>query len=228
MKEDISTILLDIEGTTSSISFVFDVLFPYAKRHMRGFLEANLESEPVCKTLDQMARDQGYAHRQQWLADLSTDEERIDRVVKQACQWMDEDAKLTGLKELQGLIWKTGYDSGELKSHVYPDVPEAMKRWVGKGKTICIYSSGSIGAQKTFFKDTEYGDLTHWITDYFDTTSGPKKEQKSYENILRKIGTDASKVLFLSDITDELKAARQAGVQVLLVVRPGNRTQEES
>lgn len=228
MTRDAKTILLDIEGTASSITFVFDVLFPYARKHVQSFLNSNLYDSRVTAAIDKMAVDLGFDNHGEWLGNKATDQQKSETIVKQVNAWMDQDAKLTGLKELQGLIWKEGYDRGELKSHVYPDVPEAMERWVNRGITICIYSSGSIGAQKSFFKDTVFGDLTRWISDYFDTTSGPKREQKSYENIAAKLGESPQAILFLSDITDELKAANEAGMQAILVERPGNKTQPEA
>jgi enolase-phosphatase E1 len=135
---------------------------------------------------------------------------------------MDRDRKSTGLKSLQGRIWEAGYRSGELLSQVYDDVPRAFARWTSQGKTLAIFSSGSVLAQRLLFAHTTAGDLTGYLSAYFDTTTGPKKEAASYARIAAELGLPLASVIFLSDVTPELDAARQAGVRTALCVRPGN------
>ena len=135
---------------------------------------------------------------------------------------MDADAKATGLKELQGLIWREGYDAGRLKSHVYPDAPPALRRWAEQGLDLRIYSSGSIGAQKVFFAHTDAGDLLGLFRGHYDTTTGPKREAESYRRIAADMQMPPSTILFLSDTRQELDAAAESGMRTALVVRPGN------
>jgi len=205
-------ILLDIEGTTSSIRFVYDVLFPFARRELIPFLEANWDSPEVVKARGLIARDAGSPEIAGQRPSLITEVLRL----------MDRDAKTTGLKELQGLIWRRGYDSGVLCSHVYPDVPIALKAWTAAGLDLCIYSSGSVSAQKLFFAHTQCGDLTGFFRAYFDTTIGAKREAASYARIAAERALLPGEMLFLSDVSAELDAARAVGLHTGLVVRPGN------
>jgi enolase-phosphatase E1 len=192
-------ILLDIEGTTSSISFVADELFPYARKHLSEFVESHPEeSAPI-------------------LAEVPGGDP-----VATLRQWIDEDRKATPLKTLQGLIWAQGYADGELKGHVYPDTPEAMRRWNAAGVPIYIYSSGSIAAQKLIFGHSIAGDLTPMLSGYFDTITGPKRESDSYAKIAAAIGLVGGDILFVSDIQAEVDAARDAGLQALLIDRDGD------
>jgi enolase-phosphatase E1 len=135
---------------------------------------------------------------------------------------MDQDRKSTPLKSLQGMIWENGYQRGELRGHVYPDVPAAFTRWKQKGKTISIFSSGSVLAQKLIFAHTEFGDLTLFITAHFDTTTGAKSDPKSYKKIAAALGVAPGEILFLSDSPAELNAARSVGMQTALSARPEN------
>ena len=199
--------LLDIEGTTSSISFVHEVLFPFARKHMAGFLHSNWGTPDVSAAVKLMTGD---------------DPATPQSATTIALQLMDADAKQTGLKLLQGMIWKQGYTTGELVSHVYPDTPAAMVRFRERGAKVCIYSSGSVEAQRQFFAFTGMGSLSDLIDGYFDTTVGPKREQRSYEAIVAKLGISAGEVAFYSDIPQELDAARSAGMRTTLVVRPGS------
>lgn len=205
-------ILLDIEGTTSSISFVFDVLFPYARRELARFLEANWNRHDVREALEQVARDAATPALHERAA-----------IEAHLIDLMNRDVKATGLKQLQGLIWAEGYASGELRSHVYDDVPHALRRWSARGCDVRIYSSGSIAAQKVFFANTEFGDLTFALRGHYDTTTGPKAEKSSYDAIAREFEIPAREILFLSDAPAELDAARQAGLLTGLAVRPGNK-----
>ena len=214
-------ILLDIEGTTSSISFVYDVLFPFIRRELVSFLSANWDNGDVIKARDQIAKDAGAGSFNAWCA---TDpvHKPLDKVCAEVYRLMDADIKATGLKDLQGLVSRQGYLSGVLKSHVYPDVPEAMKRWNSAGIDLRIYSSGSVMAQRMFFKHTVAGDLTGFLKGYYDTTTGPKRSVSSYTSIVVNMCQAPGDVLFISDVTAELDAARQAGLRTVLSVRQGN------
>lgn len=216
-------ILLDIEGTVSEIAFVHDVLFPYARRHVRDVLLQRMHQPEVGEALQAMARDAEAESVSDWCPYLVASPEGIDWVVERIHAWMDHDAKLTGLKAMQGLIWEAGYQDGSLKSHIFPDVPKCLRRWVEAGRTIAIYSSGSRAAQRLLFAHTTEGDLTPWITAYFDTTSGGKRVASSYQTIACQLGVESSGVLFLSDVPEELTSAASVGMQTGLVVRPGNR-----
>lgn len=214
------SLLLDIEGTTSSIAFVHDVLFPYARRELRGFLLRHIDDSVMRPEWDALAKD----YCDGGLDELTVMESAspVDALERAALRSMDADSKSTGLKELQGQIWKAGYESGELKAHVYDDVPPALKRWKDAGKGIHIYSSGSIAAQKLFFGHTEAGNLLSMLDGFYDTTTGPKREAESYRKIASDIGTAAGEILFLSDVMAELDAAKSAGMQTGLMLRPGN------
>jgi enolase-phosphatase E1 len=197
MTEAPRAILLDIEGTTSSIAFVTDVLFPYARTHLRAFVAAN-----VCRVAPILTQVPGDP-------------------VETLLRWMDEDRKETPLKALQGMIWAEGYASGALQGHVYPDTPDALHRWQARGIPVRIYSSGSIEAQKLIFGHSVAGDLTPLISGYFDTTTGPKREAGSYVAIARATGLAVGDMLFVSDVQAEVDAARAAGMQALLIDRDG-------
>jgi len=140
---------------------------------------------------------------------------------------MDRDRKSTALKSLQGKIWKAGFESGELKGTVFPDVPLAFERWAAQAK-IAIYSSGSVDAQKLFFRHSSHGDLTPLISGYFDTRTGPKLEPASYAAIAAEMGVEPDEALFFSDVVGELDAAREAGLQTRLVIREGNAPVEDA
>ena len=205
-------ILLDVEGTTSSISFVYDVLFEFAKRHVGGFLVRH-HGDPLV---------QGLA------ADLATEagldsDAPAERLALAAIDLMNRDVKSTPLKALQGMIWRRGFDSGELVSHVFDDVPETLAQWADSGLDVRIYSSGSIDAQRLFFSHTGSGDLTPHLRGHYDTTTGPKREAASYRAIAADMGMEPREILFISDVGEELDAARQAGMATALAIRPGNR-----
>jgi enolase-phosphatase E1 len=207
----IKAILTDIEGTTSAVSFVFDVLFPYAAKHLPDFVRQHAVRADVAEQLDAVRRETNEPN-----AD-------VERVIDILLGWIAEDRKATPLKALQGMVWEQGYQAGELKGHVYPDAVEALKRWHQDGFKLFVYSSGSIQAQKLIFGCSQAGDLSPLFSGYFDTTSGPKREAKSYERITQAIGLDASQILFLSDIVDELDAARTAGMATCGLVREGGK-----
>ncbi|MDX2107934.1 MAG: acireductone synthase [Candidatus Melainabacteria bacterium] len=220
----IESILLDIEGTVSPVSYVYEVLFPFARKYASEFLHKNFDQPSVQKALDYMARDAGFTSKEDWLKTG----EPIEVVLSEVNRLMDADIKATGLKELQGIIWKDGYNNGVLMSELFADVPDALSSWDKDGKNISIYSSGSIGAQKIFFAYTKFGDMSKYLDSHFDTTSGGKKESSSYKNISKALDFAPSKILFLSDIVDELDAAREAGVQTILVKRDGNAPQRQN
>ncbi|RMA97228.1 acireductone synthase [Hydrogenothermus marinus] len=200
----IKAILLDIEGTVSPISFVKDVMFPYSMEKMENYIKNN--KEKVKHILDKVREIEGKN---------LTDEE----VIKTLKRWIDEDKKIDPLKEIQGYIWKEGFETGKLKAPIYKDAYEKMKQWKDKYK-LYIYSSGSVNAQKLFFSYTEYGNILDWFSGHFDLKIGSKKEKSSYEKIAKEIGLKPEKILFLSDNPDEIKAAKEAGLEVIKVSRP--------
>lgn len=205
----IKAILTDIEGTTSAVSFVFDVLFPYAARHLPGFVSEHATEPAVAEQVEAVRRESGEP------------EASIERVVAILLEWIAEDRKATPLKALQGMVWEQGYRAGQLKGHVYPDAVEALRRWHAEGYRLYVYSSGSIQAQKLIFGCSEAGDLSPLFSGYFDTTSGPKREAGSYRRIVEAIGLPAEEVLFLSDVVQELDAAREAGLPTIGLAREG-------
>jgi enolase-phosphatase E1 len=219
-------ILLDIEGTTSSVSFVYDVMFPYVRKHLTFEVFSNWEDPEYTLAFDAIARDAGHHSLEEWLKKQKLTSANplrgADVVCKEVIRLMDADAKATGLKQLQGLIWKSGFESGELKAHVYDDVPPALAEWNAAGKDVRVYSSGSVQAQKLFFGHTIAGDLLPHFRGHYDTTIGPKKEAESYRKIAAEFGSPAGEILFLSDVVAELDAAREAGMRTGLCVRPGN------
>lgn len=196
-----SAILTDIEGTTSSISFVADVLFPYARERLADYVAAHpTETAPIIAEVQ--ALEPGDP-------------------VQTLIRWIDEDRKITPLKTLQGMIWEGGFKSGAFTSHFYADAVAGLRRWHDAGLALYVYSSGSIFAQKLLFGHTDHGDLTPMFSGWFDTTSGGKREAASYANIAHAIDLPASDILFLSDVQAEIDAARASGMQALLIARDG-------
>ncbi len=216
-------VLLDIEGTTSAIDFVHTTMFDYARNNLEDFLVSSFETKETIETLEVFARDEKQPSLAAFLVGASSKAEKIDRIVNLASQRMKEDSKATGLKALQGMVWRKGFNNGELKGHIYNDVPDAFNRWKISGITIAIYSSGSILAQKIYFANTIFGNLGTLISNHFDTTSGPKRISSSYENITNILNAKAGDILFLSDVTEELDAAKTAGMGTGLLIRPGNK-----
>jgi enolase-phosphatase E1 len=205
----IKAVLTDIEGTTSAVSFVFEVLFPYAAQHLPDFVRQEATQPAVAVQLQAVRDASGEPH-----AD-------VERVIEILLAWIAEDRKATPLKALQGMVWEQGYQAGQLKGHVYPDAVEALKRWHQDGYALYVYSSGSIQAQKLIFGCSEAGDLSSLFSGYFDTTSGPKRDLQSYRTITAAMGYPAEEILFLSDIVEELDAAQQAGMATCGLVRNG-------
>ena len=210
-------ILLDVEGTTSSISFVYDVLFAHARREAAEFLAAHRDDPAVRAAARGLAAVGG-------LPDDALDSpEGPARIAMVAVDLMNRDVKDTSLKALQGMIWRGGFESGEIVAHVFDDVPPALAQWADAGLDVRVYSSGSIEAQKLFFAHTAAGDLTRHLRGHYDTTTGPKREAASYASIAADMGLPPRQILFVSDVGAELDAARAAGMTTALAVRPGNR-----
>ena len=216
-------VLLDIEGTTSAIDFVHTTMFDYARNNLEGFLVSSFETKETIEALEVFAQDEKQPSLAAFLEGTSSKSEKIARIVNLASQRMKEDSKATGLKALQGMVWRKGFNNGELKGHIYNDVPDAFNRWKKSGITIAIYSSGSILAQKIYFANTIFGNLGTLISNHFDTTSGPKRISSSYKNITNILNAKAGDILFLSDVTEELDAAKAAGMATGLLIRPGNK-----
>jgi enolase-phosphatase E1 len=200
------TILTDIEGTTSSISFVRDVLFPYARRALPAFVREHGRDPEVRQWLDQVAVENG---------GVCSD----DVIVETLQGWIDEDRKHTALKALQGLVWEAGYENADFTAPLYPDVAPQLHAWQGDGYPLAVYSSGSVPAQKLLFGHTDAGDLTGVFDAWFDTAMGHKREAESYRRIAGALQRDAGEVVFLSDVVEELDAAREAGMRTVLVDR---------
>ena len=222
------SVLLDIEGTTTPIDFVYNILFPYVREHVKPYLEEHLASTEVQADIRDLLQVNAQDTRRGLnppLIEGPAEQVSLDAVEAYVRWLMDHDRKTTPLKSIQGKIWDQGYRRGELRSQVFEDVPRAFKRWRDQGKTICIYSSGSVLAQKLLFANTEAGDLTPSIGGYFDTNIGAKKAPESYRRIAAELKQQSSAVLFASDVTAELDAAASAGFQTLLCVRPGNHPQ---
>jgi enolase-phosphatase E1 len=202
---NVRAVVADIEGTTSSVAFVEEVLFPYARRCLPAYVRDHLaelgaiaaQTEALCKQSLPGA---------QKLSDM-------------LLQWMAEDRKFTPLKALQGMIWRAGYECGELEGHVYEDAVRALRKWRASGLEIHIYSSGSIEAQKLLFAHTAYGDLTPLLSGYFDTTTGSKLDSRAYGRIASSLGLPASTIVFLSDAAGEIRAASAGGLQTVLLAR---------
>lgn len=216
--DDVRGILLDIEGTTTPIAFVHDVLFSYAREHAGEFLSANVEKEEVRADIALLSDEH---------ADDVSKGLNPPPLVADYVEWLIAlDRKSTGLKSLQGKIWRQGYQQGSLKSQVFADVAPAFERWHARGLSINIFSSGSVLAQKLLFAHTEAGDLTRFIDEYFDTNVGKKAEAESYRRISKQMKLPPQNILFISDVIAELNAAHDAGMKAWLSIRPGNTPQD--
>jgi enolase-phosphatase E1 len=204
-----SAILTDIEGTTSSIAFVHQVLFPYAQRVLPDFVRHNRNDAAVRYWLDKAALDIGGVVSDDCIIEILQD-------------WIREDRKHPALKALQGMLWKDGYARGEYRGHVYPDAADSLRMWHADGMALYVYSSGSVDAQKLLFAHSEAGDLSGLFSGNFDTAVGGKREVGSYLRIAHELGLPPDDILFLSDVVEELDAARLAGMRTLLLDRPGD------
>lgn len=205
-------ILMDIEGTTTSIHFVHQVLFPYSVEKMESFVKTHQEVAEVKAVT---------ADFQKILRDEQGKSGTLDEVIALAKQWISEDRKHATLKNLQGLMWKMGYESGDLKGHVYDDVPEALERWKKQGKKMGIYSSGSVLAQKLLFAYTAYGSLNPYLSANFDTEVGHKRSADSYRQISQRLSIEPKNIVFLSDVIEEIQAANDAGFKTVHIIRDG-------
>lgn len=205
----IDAVVLDIEGTTTSIAFATDVLYAYARERLPSYVREHRGEPEVAAILDE-ARAAGGV----W---------NDEAVVVRMCHWLEQDQKVTPLETLQGLIWEEGYRSGELVTHLYPDVAPALRDWHARGLRLYIYSSGSAHAQRLIYGHTVAGDLTPLLSGCFDTRMGHKREVGSYRRIAEAIGVAPRRILFLSDVREELDAAREAGWQTIWLVREGLR-----
>jgi len=204
----IRAIVTDIEGTTSSLSFVKDVLFPYARQRIAAFVLEQAAQPEVRTQLDAVSAAVGHT-----LTD--------DAAAVQLVRWIDEDQKITPLKALQGMIWEAGYRNGDFRGHVYEDAVRRLREWKDQSIALYVFSSGSVHAQKLLFGYSDFGDLTPLFSGYFDTTIGAKRETEAYRHIARNIGLPAGEILFLSDIREELDAAQAAGLHTCWLVRNG-------
>lgn len=204
----IHAIVTDIEGTTSSIAFVHEILFPYAHAQIDSFIRSHADDPAVRAQIEAVKAEIG--------ASLS-----LEEIIQTLRDWIQADRKATPLKTLQGMIWQQGYASGELKGHVYPDAVARLRSWHEQGLQLYVYSSGSVQAQKLIFGHTDYGDLTALFSGYFDTAIGHKRDADSYVKIARTIDLPGCEILFLSDVEAELDAAQVAGMHTCQLVRPG-------
>lgn len=214
--------MLDIEGTTTPISFVHETLFPYARTHLAAFLRDPANAPRLRELAPRFAAERQLEPEAEGPPPWSeeTPDALLNSVTVYAGWLMDRDRKSPALKDLQGQIWDIGYRAGHFRGAVFPDVPAAMKRWHEQGLTLAIYSSGSVLAQRLIFSMSDEGDLTPYISHYFDTAVGPKRSSDSYRRISSQLSLDPSEILFLSDVAEELDAAHQAGWCVVLAVRP--------
>ncbi|WP_445428180.1 acireductone synthase [Alishewanella sp. HL-SH05] len=202
-----SAIITDIEGTTTRISFVTEVLFPYARLHLAAFVRQHQQQPAVLAELT--------AVREQ----LQQPEADVEQCISALLSWLDADQKITPLKSLQGMIWQEGYQQGHFTGHLYPDAVAQLQTWQQRGIPLYIYSSGSVTAQQLLFKNSNAGDLTPLLSGYFDTRIGGKRDLASYQAILKQLQLPPAQVLFLSDVVAELDAARQAGMATVQLIR---------
>ena len=222
-------VLLDIEGTTTPIAFVHEVLFSYAKTHVADYLAKHFDDvrDDVQLLREEHAADEREGKNPPPIAETGSPSE-IESITNYV-QWLiSVDRKSTGLKSLQGKIWLEGYSAGGLHSQVYPDVAPALARWRTAGLNVSIFSSGSMLAQQLLFRHTEAGDLTPFINNYFDTSTGPKADAQSYRRIAETLSLQPGEILFISDVVAELAAAREAGMKPVLSIRPGNQPQQSA
>jgi enolase-phosphatase E1 len=234
-ESQIRVILLDIEGTTTPVDFVYQTLFPYANRKLESFLREHSEDPDIQSLIRDLRAQHDQDHRNGLEPPGWQDHAEETRLRSSIAygQWLiARDSKCMPLKSLQGKIWQRGFLNGELRGEVYPDVPVAFERWRRQKRTISIYSSGSVLAQQLLFRTTTSGDLTPYISEFFDTRVGAKAEEESYRKIAAWFSCAPQQFLFISDVTKEIEAARSAGMQAILCLRvPGaapSRGQEEA
>jgi enolase-phosphatase E1 len=202
---NVRAVLTDIEGTTTSLAFVKEELFPYARQHLPAYVTSH--TAEIGRIATEVSAVAG--------ADCLSTQQTIDTLLR----WMDEDRKVTPLKRLQGMIWRSGYESGELRAHIYQDAVHALRKWEAVGMKLYVYSSGSVEAQRLLFSHTAHGDLTPLFSGYFDTTTGPKLETRSYREIAHSVSLAPRAVVFISDHPGETQAAAAAGMHTVLMAR---------
>jgi len=238
----VRAVVLDVEGTTTPVTFVYDVLFPYARARLESFARAHREDPSFARTVDALAAEWAgdsqraepvpswpeAARRARAPAASAPSDSEIEALCSYLSWLMDRDRKSTALKTVQGEIWRGGFERGELRGEVYPDVRPALERWRRDGRTIAIYSSGSVLAQRQLFGHSTAGDLTPLIDRHFDTTVGAKRDTASYVAIARALELAPEKILFVSDVDAELAAARVAGFATRLCVRGGDALPSDS
>jgi enolase-phosphatase E1 len=212
-------VLCDIEGTTTSIAFAKDVLFPLAHREMETFIHKHWNSESITNELLAVKQEIVASDPRRKIEDVTPEE-----VIQILREWILADKKVTPLKSIQGKIWKKSFEEGEIRGHVYPDVRKNFEKWTSAGIRIAIFSSGSVEAQKLLFRYSEAGDLTPFVSAYFDTTIGTKREPSSYRTIANALSAAPEEILFLSDVVEELAAAANAGMVSVQVVRESSST----
>jgi enolase-phosphatase E1 len=215
-------ILLDIEGTTTPVEYVSLVLFPFAKERVEEFLQKHGQERAVQEDLELLLQE----YKSERESVVEWDETLTAAAVPYIHYLIESDRKSTGLKSLQGKIWEQGYRDGRLRSQIFADVPPAFERWTAAHKKLYIFSSGSVQAQKLLFQYTQTGDLTSFLSGYFDTEIGAKKKAESYQKIAKVLELPGDRILFISDVVDELKAARSAGMQTLFSFREGNHSSD--
>ena len=204
----VKAIVMDIEGTTTSIDFVTSVLFPYAAMHLKKYINNNyMHNKSVQDILEKIREEIGEPSA------------NIDNLTNMLLDWIDQDKKITALKDLQGLMWEAGYKQGDFTGHLYPDVVEMLPKWQDRNIDLYIFSSGSIKAQKLLFQFSDFGDLTGLIKGYFDTNIGHKRDPKAYRKIAESIGLSTAEILFLSDTPEELDAAQKSNMLTTLLIR---------
>ena len=211
-KNDVLFILTDIEGTTTSVSFVYEILFPYFRNNIHKLKDLSQlpEVHEAFEQTIEIAKSEGVLLNQ------------TDQIIQQLLEWSLADKKITPLKTLQGILWEEGYKSGEIKGHVYADVAPNLTKWKNQGIQLGVFSSGSVTAQKLIFGYSEQGDLTPNFTAYFDTKTGGKREIDTYAKISNELKIQPKNILFLSDIKEELVAADAVGFQTIQLSREGN------
>jgi len=207
LSPDVVAVVTDIEGTTTDIAFVHDVLFPYARSRMPVWLGEHAQEPAIAAALDDVRTE------------INEPDADLARVIEALEQWMDADKKITPLKTLQGMIWRHGYEAEDFAGHVFDDAVAALQTWADDRRMLCVYSSGSVDAQKLLFTHSDHGDLSHLFSGYFDTQMGPKKKASSYKRIAQELGEAPGSLLFLSDVGEELDAAKAAGWQTCWVAR---------
>lgn len=211
----VHAVVTDIEGTTTDIAFVHNVLFPYARTALPAFVRAHADAPPVASELAATA------------ALAEQPDAKLDELIDILISWIDQDRKATPLKNLQGQIWKAGYENDDFRGHVYVDAHRGLSDWHALGAELSVYSSGSVPAQQLLFGHSDFGDMRPLFSAWFDTTTGPKRETQSYTRIAQALKHKPADILFLSDVTEELDAAREAGLQTIHLVRDDNITRTD-